>query len=145
MTPIDKTEDPNGFEIQDDGTVTSSSPSKKTEDGELESKMLNLFRRMSVCAARHQDDDSEWIDGQCVTPSTAAKEAIKLTQKYATTKAEQLAAERLQKHAKRLLTIKELRDITRDDLREHYIELAADIEWDAYKSTLTKQPNTIEE
>lgn len=61
--------------------------SDKTEDDtnldkELEPKMLNLFRRMSVCAAHHQEKESEWIDGQCVTPSTATKEAIKLIEEH---------------------------------------------------------------
>lgn len=51
-------------------------------DKDLESKMLNLFRRMSVCAAHHQEKDSEWIDGQCVTPSTATKEAVKLIEDH---------------------------------------------------------------
>jgi len=45
---------------------------------ELDHKLLLLFQRMSVCAATHQGSDAEWIDGQCVTPSSAAKEAKQL-------------------------------------------------------------------
>lgn len=45
---------------------------------ELEHKVLLLFQKMSVCAATHQGNKDEWIDGQCVTPTTAAKEMLKL-------------------------------------------------------------------
>lgn len=48
----------------------------QASEDELEQKLLFLFRRMSVCAATHQGENSGWIDGRCVTPSTAAKEAL---------------------------------------------------------------------
>lgn len=63
-----------------DGRCGKCGAAKDVQDNEaeLEGKLLVLFRRMSVCAATHQGDYAEWIDGQCVTPTTAAKEAMKL-------------------------------------------------------------------
>lgn len=51
-------------------------------DEELDHKLLLLFQRMSVCAATHQGKDAQWIDGQCVTPTTASRAAMQLFKDY---------------------------------------------------------------
>ena len=63
------------------------------EKEEIEHKLLLLFQRMSVCAATHQGKDAEWIDGQCVTPTTATEEAEKIFDEYTQSKLKAFAGE----------------------------------------------------
>lgn len=72
---------------------------------ELEHKFLQLFRRMSICAATHQGKDAEWIDGQCVTPTTATAEALTLFARQ---------AEAVAREAERNLIDQILEDVSHD-------------------------------
>lgn len=45
---------------------------------ELEKKISHINTRLVNCSQLHQEKDSKWIDGTCITPSLATKEILAL-------------------------------------------------------------------